>query len=199
MADEKSKRAKQAPIKDFTVGVNPNTKKLDKRVRYDWATIRAEFEAGATRRQLVEKYGCSPTALAKRELAEGWKQDLEAAIQKRTVEKVAKLEGTADPKKRAAAVDDEAQRRADVVSRHRTEWDVHAGLLDEVFERRDFNLAKLVKITAETLKIRQEGERKAWNLDNPVQQVNVTNSNIRNPQDLTDDELAAIIASGCGA
>ena len=34
----------------------------------------------------------------------------------------------------------------------------------EALANKDFNAAKLAKITAETIKIRQEGERRAWGI-----------------------------------
>lgn len=55
--------------------------------------------------------------------------------------------------------------RAEIIERHRKEWSVSRGLVGEAVKQRDFDRAKLAKITSETLKIIQEGERKAWGLD----------------------------------
>lgn len=55
--------------------------------------------------------------------------------------------------------------RVEVIVRHRTEWQQHKLLLDEAIRDADFEKAKLAKITAETIAIRQSGERKAWGLD----------------------------------
>lgn len=55
--------------------------------------------------------------------------------------------------------------RADIIERHRKEWSVSRGLVGEAVKGRDFERAKLAKITSETLKIIQDGERKAWGLD----------------------------------
>lgn len=55
--------------------------------------------------------------------------------------------------------------RADIIERHRKEWSVSRGLVGEAVSKRDFERAKLAKITSETLKIIQDGERKAWGLD----------------------------------
>lgn len=55
--------------------------------------------------------------------------------------------------------------RAEIIERHRKEWSVSRGLVGEAVKQRDFERAKLAKITSETIKIIQEGERKAWGLD----------------------------------
>ena len=51
-----------------------------------------------------------------------------------------------------------------VITRHQREWDRHQALIDEALSEGSFDKAKLAKITAETIKIRQEGERKAWGI-----------------------------------
>ena len=48
-----------------------------------------------------------------------------------------------------------------VLLRHREEWERHRPLMDEALSG-DAEAVKLAKTVAETLKIRQEGERKAW-------------------------------------
>lgn len=87
--------------------------------------------------------------------------------------------GNAQPPKRSTAADrkaavqpstEEVQQaavamRADIIERHRKEWSVSRGLVGEAVSKRDFDRAKLAKITSETLKIIQDGERKAWGLD----------------------------------
>ena len=55
--------------------------------------------------------------------------------------------------------------RTNIITRHRTEWNAPRQLAYEAVKTRDYNKAKLAKIAAETLKIVQEGERKAWGLD----------------------------------
>lgn len=64
-----------------------------------------------------------------------------------------------------AAEEQAVDARAEVIARHRTEWDDHKLLLTKAIEDSDFDRAKLAKITAETTMIRQVGERKAWGLD----------------------------------
>lgn len=141
--------------------------------KYDWEAIRAEYEAGATQSELARKHGVSRKAIQNHIEAGGWSQDIEPALNRKVAEKVAGVVAGSDPKKKAEALDAAAQRRADVEIRHQTEWEEHKQLVDTAIGNGDFDAAKLAKITAETLKIRQEGERKAWRLDSqpPVAQA----------------------------
>lgn len=151
--------------------------------KIDWDAIRAEYEAGASQASLAKKHGVSRGAIQKHIAAEGWTQDLEPAIQRKVAEKVAGVVAGCDPKKKAQALDAEATRRADVVQRHRDEWEEHKHIVDAAIGTKDFESAKLAKITAETLKIRQEAERKAWGIDAQLAPVtNVTVSQIGGPQ-----------------
>ena len=59
---------------------------------------------------------------------------------------------------------DAAEAKAAVITRHQREWDRHQSIMDEALSEGSFDKAKLAKITAETIKIRQEGERKAWGI-----------------------------------
>ena len=63
------------------------------------------------------------------------------------------------------AEDTAVELRAKVLERHRKEWGIPRGLVNEAVKARDFNKAKLAKITSETLKIIQDSERKAWGID----------------------------------
>lgn len=68
------------------------------------------------------------------------------------------------PEKKAEALDRAADAKAAVIQRHKAEWDKHQALIDDALSEGSFDKAKLAKITAETIKIRQEGERKAWGI-----------------------------------
>ena len=90
------------------------------------------------------------------------------------------------------AFEQAANDRAEVLARHREEWGVVRKLMDEGLEGRAadpvgaFNRAKLTKITAESLALKQAGERRAWGLDTFVDLdgVDVTK--------LSDEALEAI-------
>ncbi|MEI7606328.1 MAG: hypothetical protein WCJ64_02975 [Rhodospirillaceae bacterium] len=80
--------------------------------------------------------------------------------------------------------------RVTVIARHRSEWLAVAVLRDESADRRHADLgdatskAKFAKITAEVVKLQQEGERKAWGLDDMGD---------FDPSKMTDDQLEAIV------
>lgn len=148
----------------------------------DWERVRAAYEVGgpaASFRALGEKFGVSHTAVRKRADAEGWKQDLEPAIQRATTAKVSGVVSTGNPQKQQEAIEAEAAVRAEVIQRHRAEWRQVAALRQEAMKLRlgtdgrptndgvgaAFNAAKLAKITAELTAIQQAGERKAYRLD----------------------------------
>lgn len=60
---------------------------------------------------------------------------------------------------------DEAARKVAVLERHRQEWNEHSDLWWDAHYGRNIEMAKLAKIQAETLRLRQAVERNAWGLD----------------------------------
>ena len=62
-----------------------------------------------------------------------------------------------------------ATTRKAVEKRHRAEWDGQSALLADAIKDDDSEKVKFVKLVAETLKLCQEGERKAWQLDRPTE------------------------------
>lgn len=149
-----------------------------------WHEARAFYEAGASQVATAERFKVSRKAIQKRIDNEGWIQDLEPTIRRRAAEKVAQVAGVAsevalrDPQKTDAAIDAEAERRAEVERRHRREADVirerlNAALLEARAattlddRRRAFELFKQARIIADTLTLTHAIERKAWRLDDP--------------------------------
>lgn len=130
-----------------------------------WEQIRAEREAGASFDTLAQRYGVSKTAIIKRAKAERWSdgRDVGEIIRRKVTEKVTGAVTTGNPKKRAEAIDAAAERAAELVRRHQAEWEDHRARFGSVPD--SFEDGKLAKISAEMLRIRQEGERRAWGLD----------------------------------
>ena len=130
-----------------------------------WESVRAEREVGATFDSLAAKFGVSKTAIVKRSKSEGWGdgKDLNAAILRKVTEKVTGLVTSANPKKKAEAIDAAASRAAAVIEMHRAEWSEHRDAFGSVAD--DFEQGKHAKISAEMLTIRQRGERIAHGLD----------------------------------
>lgn len=140
-------------------------------MRYDWEAIRAEYEAGASMGELSRLHGASKAAISLRAKKEAWLQDVSGAVDRLAEAKVNGILNTVNPKKKAEAVDRAAEEKSAVIFRHREEWAAHQAHILEALEQGDFDKAKLAKITAETLKIRQEGERKAWGIRDTAEEA----------------------------
>lgn len=132
-----------------------------------WVEARARREAGESISDVAKFLGVDRALVSRRAKVEKWSDgaDLDEVLRRKVTEKVTGVVTASDPKKRDEALDAAAALRADVEIRHQVEWVKHKSLLDLAIGTKDFETAKLAKITAETLKIRQEGERKAWRLD----------------------------------
>ncbi|WP_347288597.1 hypothetical protein [Bilophila wadsworthia] len=139
--------------------------------RFDWETIRAEYETGATQSELSRKHGCSRTAIQKRIEREGWVQDVSDAIDRLAQAKVAGVVAGCNPEKKAAAVEAAADRKASVIQGHRDAWPDIKALNRRAIAENDFDLAKLAKISAETERLIQDGERKAWGIADKIEEM----------------------------
>ena len=132
--------------------------------RYDWETIRAEYETGASMGELSRRYGVSKPAISKRAKAEGWIQDTSDAIDRLATAKVNGLVNAVNPEKKAAAVDAAAERKASVIREQREAWSGFKGDVREALAANDFDRLKCLKIASEALRNAQECERKAWGI-----------------------------------
>lgn len=150
-----------------------------------WAKFRALWEADPTmsQRDLAELAGVSQVAVQKRIKKEGWqKVSDQGDLARRAYDKADKAAikgGDALPVVQGAAAEHPdavtapsgvaaataVELRAKVIERHRKEWDGARNNVYKAIQNADFEKAKLGKITAEALKIIQDGERKAWGLD----------------------------------
>jgi hypothetical protein len=138
-----------------------------------WETIRAGREAGASFPELATRHGVSHQAIQKRAKAEGWGDgsDVGSAVRRKVAEKVAGVVAGANLQKKAEAIDAEAAKVAEVIARHRKEWEQVVMLRQEALSARKtdagdaFNRSKLAKITAEITAIQQAGERRAWGIE----------------------------------
>lgn len=138
-----------------------------------WADARALYESGEHPRSVAEKMGVSFNAVRTKIKSQSWKVPSEPLIRYRTAEKISGVDGEIDPQKRETAIDNEAERRAAVIRRHRAEWvspgQFFRAALTEAMEATTFQQRKLAfeslkaaKIAQEALAIRQQGEARAW-------------------------------------
>lgn len=114
--------------------------------------------------ELSRRYGVTKAAISQRAKKEGWLQDVSGVVDRLAEAKLNGVLNTVNPQKKAEALDRAAEAKAAVITRHQREWDRHQSIIDEALSEGSFDKAKLAKITAETIKIRQEGERKAWGI-----------------------------------
>lgn len=140
-----------------------------------WEEIRARYEGGASARELAREFGVHHSAVSKRARREGWHDgtDVSKAVVAKAKAKVDGVVAGVDPRKKALAMDAAANKVADVIKRHRADWDAHRQRFGHVPE--DFEQGKLAKISAEMLRIRHQGERLAWGLEeaNPAPQITI--------------------------
>ncbi|MDB4278442.1 hypothetical protein N9917_02430 [Deltaproteobacteria bacterium] len=108
------------------------TKKPEKKRRFNWKRIKAEWEIGKSPREISAKKNTpSYQAINKRRKDEGWTRNLEETIQNKVVAKVAGLVDGENREERDKAIDGEASRRAAVEQRHREEPNEIIELLNE--------------------------------------------------------------------
>jgi hypothetical protein len=129
---------------------------------------------------LASKYGVSHQAIQKRAKAEGWGDgsDVADVIRRKVAEKVAKLSATDDPKKKAAALDAEVDRVAAIVDRHREDWEEHARLFPLTEIKKDYDVGRSAKISAEVLTLRHKGQRTAWSMDEVIDVTKMTDAEL---------------------
>lgn len=146
------------------------------------ATARALWEGdiNATFKSVAEEVGATARALTRWSQAESWtkrKGDMSErahAAADTYTGKLAELgsEITIEQQKQAeeAAIEETAiQLRAALINKHRKEWDAVRALLykgmGQAKNSSGFDASKFAKISAETLKIIQESERRSWGID----------------------------------
>jgi len=90
-----------------------------------WQEIRERREAGESFGSLSAAFDIDRTVIFRRAKKEGWGdgKDIEAAIHRAYDEKANGVVVGLTPEKRAALIDAEAERRAEIERRHRAEWE----------------------------------------------------------------------------
>jgi vacuolar-type H+-ATPase subunit H len=161
----------------------------------EWAQARAVWEADPKVNfvHIAAEFNVTKQAVALRAKKDGWQKQADMPHIVREAHRAAdakslpppkvgkkgaqpepaekpKVERTApamlpSPQDRAEAVNRAVDHRAELLSRHRAEWEGVRALVQAAVDDEDFDKAKLGKITSEATKIIQEGERKAWGID----------------------------------
>lgn len=151
----------------------------------DWVQARADWEAGLSDSQCGKKYGVDRRTVGKRRRREGWQRspEIAAMVEEATRERLS-ASGEAgafhnpDPTdaQRKSAIEEVAEQRATIISRHREEIRTCRGhvrtALRQVQEnstpgsiRAAAELARFAKTAADALSVLHSGERRAWDID----------------------------------
>lgn len=164
---------------------NPGGKSLSPNL---WIAARALYEGDLkiSMQQVADEFGISAITVKRRSQEERWTKRVEtladmserahhlADSAKNKLDAIGpELTGAAPQDAEAAkaevqkqvTIEAGAEARAKVIERHRGEWAAPRQIAYEAIKNRDFDRAKLAKISSETLTLIQAGERKAWGID----------------------------------
>lgn len=153
----------------------------------EMARVLYEGTHGMTMNELTTLTGIPKRTLSVRARQEDWTKKLETKHGGATEEAIAAAEFFRRRKMEVAVATEETNDSVRVLTdplpneinelleRHRKEWVAPRAMSSEAVRMRDsdpiraFERAKMAKITAETLKLVQEGERKAYGIDTGVE------------------------------
>lgn len=170
-------------------------RRMTKRASKDeWEAARQRWEADATLNftDLSATLGVSKQAVAHRANKEGWQrvgamqnmsQRAQLMADKRQLVSDNKI--PLNVQRSAGVIDAATEIRASLLERHRKDWEEHRERFpledlaggkevtdpktgEKTKTKGDFEQAKCAKITSEMISIRQQGERKAYGLDEPA-------------------------------
>lgn len=148
-----------------------------------WSAARIKWESdpAMTDHKLAEILGVSKQAVEQQRKKNKWqKAGALQNVNERAQFAADNLAKLGLDKQKADAVNAAVEIRAKLLEQHREDWKEHREQFSIPDIAANFELGKSAKITAEMLKIRQEGERKAYGLDEQQpQQANNTNGEMK--------------------
>ena len=138
-----------------------------------WADARAMRETGSSFGAISTKTGIDQATLCRTAQAQGWSDgaDVAGVIRQRAEARTGGITNGLTPLEKSAALDAAAAKLAAKIEQHKTEWDAPRKTAYEAFNERDPAKMRMAKNFAETLKVIQEGERRAWGLEPSEQRV----------------------------
>lgn len=141
-----------------------------------WEEARAMRETGSTLTAVAAHFGIDRAGVSRRAKAENWSDgsDVSEVIRRKVTERAHGIVTSGDAKKRNEAINKAVDKAAEVVLRHKAEWQEHRSLFGVSEIKSDFNTGKSAKISAEMLMIRQKAERVAWGLDTQESKQSIT-------------------------
>lgn len=167
--------------------------------RYDWESIRAEYEAGASQADLSRRHGVSRKAIQKHITAEGWTQGSSGTVNRMAEDKVAGIVAGCDPKKKAEALNRAADAVAAVITEQREAWKGFDGKVTSALEANDFERLKCLKIASEALRNAQECQRRAWGIADKSTVDMTSSDGSMTPPKMTPAQVAAELIAQANA
>lgn len=182
-------------------------------IRQCWEYDQDEPTLEVATARMAEKYGFLPPtkqAASKHKRDEDWQRrgSLKSIVQAahRKADRLVTSDGSPEPAREelvaghglpkieiaTQAREESEDKRAELLSRHRMEWRQVAAVRQEALKLRDVNAiqaeqrARLAKSVAETTRMQQDGERKAWGLDDMPPLPDFSK--------LSDDQLKALMS-----
>ena len=135
----------------------------------EWAQARVAWETNPdmSDQAIAELFGITKQAVMEKRKRDEWARvgAMQNINQRAQLSADKTCLNLAIGKVKSDTIDLAVEIRADVLDRHRADWAEHRNHFTVAGIAKDFELGKSAKITAEMLKIRQEGERKAFGLD----------------------------------
>lgn len=137
------------------------------RSRAEWLAVKDDREIfGLSFKALSDKHGINVATIHKRSVQEGWSDgsDTNALANKLAREKTNGICFSESESARTLIqkISEAADRKAAVILQQQLDWELHRTSYDLKTAEREF--LQCAKLAAETLKIRHEGERKAWSI-----------------------------------
>lgn len=132
----------------------------------EWGNIRNDRELyGMSFREIAAKHGIDVAAINRRATKEKWGDGTDGNLiaNRLAKEKVNGIVNAIDPRKRAESITNAADKKADVILAQQADWELHRAAYDVNGETEKERLQN-AKLAAEVLKLRHEGERKAYSI-----------------------------------
>ena len=153
-----------------------------------------EMDAGTTDTSMAAKFGVTRQAIALRRTKEGWQKIGALATVTQRAQLAADVKTCAGQFPGADALSAAVDIRADLLGNHRAEWAEHRRLFRLADISESFEKGKSAKISAEMIRIRQDGERKAYGISDEVQQQD--SGAAKAPSEMSLAELAEALQKG---
>lgn len=131
-----------------------------------WDEVKLAYETGFPLKKLAEKYNISESTIKAKAKLNNWSIDAATAVTKKAEERLAGLPDSAETvEKQKEIIEKAADEKAGIILAHRAEWRKHREWTETIKKDDDIGEYRKAKLAAETIKLRQAGERAAWGFE----------------------------------